>query len=207
MTSFALLIVDMQRDFVCAEPGCKFFDRDADNVALMPAVVLSVRHLLDGWRATNFGVRVFVQSHYAFKQFRQYPELCLAGSRGAELVFAPIAGSDSEFVFTKHVHDAFATGALAAELTRRGVTRVFICGVTTNHCVQATAVGCVKSGFETVVVADAIGTTFKMRASNVRFIMAPPQVWVCVCRVCVCFYVWFRKDVRRIGAGRSHLLL
>lgn len=93
-------------------------------------------------------------------------ELCLAGTPGAELVIAP---ERDELVFVKHEHDAFASGALAgrfenraqrtarwltsappADLQRRGVARVYVCGVTTNHCVRATAVGAVAAGFETV---------------------------------------------------------
>src|SRR5262249_55557015 len=46
--------------------------------------------------------------------------------------------------------------ALEPMLRERGVTRVVVCGLATDYCVNATALDAARLGFKTVVLADAI---------------------------------------------------
>ena len=91
-----------------------------------------------------------------------WPPHCQEGDAGA--AFHPeldVAGVDA--VFSKGLHDAAysafeATGpadaALADWLRERGVDRVDVCGIATDHCVRATALDAVRAGFATTVLLD-----------------------------------------------------
>lgn len=95
-----------------------------------------------------------------------WPVHCVAGSEGAE--FHPrLAGAlgHVEAVFRKGEHAAAYSGfegrsdddqqsTLAAWLTERGVSRVDVVGIATDHCVRATAADAQREGFETTVLLD-----------------------------------------------------
>ncbi|MBJ7529249.1 MAG: isochorismatase family protein, partial [Nocardioides sp.] len=79
---------------------------------------------------------------------------------GADLDPAPL-----EELFRKGEHVAAysgfegrsATGASLADwLRERGVDRVDLCGIATDHCVRATALDAVAEGFATRVLTDLV---------------------------------------------------
>ena len=45
---------------------------------------------------------------------------------------------------------------MAEILRKKGVKRVYVCGVATEYCVKATALDAVKHGFETYLLSDAV---------------------------------------------------
>ncbi len=95
-----------------------------------------------------------------------WPAHCVADSEGAD--FHPHltnALDDVEAVFRKGEHAAAYSGfegrgddaersTLAAWLHDRGVERVDVVGIATDHCVRATALDAVREGFETTVLLD-----------------------------------------------------
>jgi nicotinamidase/pyrazinamidase len=95
-----------------------------------------------------------------------WPVHCVAGSEGAE--FHPrLAGAlgHVEAVFRKGEHAAAYSGfegrsdddersGLATWLKERGVRRVDVVGIATDHCVRATAIDARREGFETTVLLD-----------------------------------------------------
>jgi nicotinamidase/pyrazinamidase len=118
-----------------------------------------------------------------------WPAHCVAGTAGAE--FHPALDTDRvEAVFIKGEHEAAYSGFeghaggvhLAAWLHMRDVTEVDILGLTTDHCVRATALDAVREGFTTTVLLDhtagvARETTQaaidEMRNSGVTLVGAP----------------------------------
>jgi nicotinamidase/pyrazinamidase len=95
-----------------------------------------------------------------------WPVHCVAGSEGAE--FHPrLAGAlgHVDAVFRKGEHAAAYSGfegrsdddehaPLADWLRKRGVTRVDVVGIATDHCVRATALDAQREGLHTTVLLD-----------------------------------------------------
>lgn len=76
--------------------------------------------------------------------------------RGAGFAFKyPVLASKREVVLTKHCNSAFINTALHAELKQLRCDRLVVCGVTTNHSIDATVRHGASLGFSMRVVADA----------------------------------------------------
>ena len=63
-----------------------------------------------------------------------------------------------ELVFDKTTRDAFASTGLEAELRTRGVGRVVIAGLQSDHCIRATTLGALSRGLQVTLVSDAHST-------------------------------------------------
>jgi nicotinamidase/pyrazinamidase len=165
----ALLIVDVQNDF--CEGGSL-------PVAGGAAVAASITELLAGPDGGGEGAPerqrwdhiVATQDHHIDPgaHFSEHPDFvdtwpahCVAGTAGAQ--FHPaLDTSRIEAVFVKGEHQAAYSGfeghaggvSLAAWLRMRGVSDVDIVGLTTDHCVRATALDAVREGFVTTVLLN-----------------------------------------------------
>jgi nicotinamidase-related amidase len=165
----ALLIIDMQRDFL--EPG-GFGAALGNDVSLLGAAVAPARALLDGARAAGLLVVHTRECHAPdladcppAKRRRGAPSLRIGdegpmgrvlvrGEPGAEIVpeLAPMPG---EPVVDKPGKGAFYATDLDAMLRERGITHLLIAGVTTEVCVQTTMRETNDRGFECLLVEDA----------------------------------------------------
>jgi nicotinamidase/pyrazinamidase len=148
----ALIIVDVQNDFC---PGGAVAVADGDNVVdPINRVVPLFRHVVatQDWHPLN---------HCSFQEHGGvWPVHCVAGTPGAEhsrlaqqQVNIRIRKADTA---DRDAYSGFDHTDLAEQLRRRGVTRVFVCGLATDYCVRATALDALKEGFKTVVLIDAI---------------------------------------------------
>ena len=63
-------------------------------------------------------------------------------------------GGPTEIVLDKPTFDAFLNTDLDEQLQAAGIEEVFICGLVTEACVQATAHGSFARGYRTVLVED-----------------------------------------------------
>ena len=70
-----------------------------------------------------------------------------------------VAPNDGELVVRKAWGDSFYETELHAELQKRGITRLVICGMKTNFCVDATSRRAVALGYDVVLASDAHTTT------------------------------------------------
>ncbi len=102
------------------------------------------------------------ENHISFKE-RGRPvaeALRPGGRRGAEFVVELPADAVIVSKATEPDKEAYSgfegTGGLAEILKKRGVKRVYICGVATEYCVRATALDAVKLGFEVYLLRDAV---------------------------------------------------
>jgi nicotinamidase-related amidase/CYTH domain-containing protein len=137
----ALIIVDLQRGIDDPRWGARN-NPDAEN---------NVARLLQAWRRA--GGPIYHVRHDSQEPASTYRP----GQPGHE--FKPgVAPLPGEPVIAKRTPSAFAGTNLEAELRRRGIARVAICGVKSNNSVEATArmAGCL--GLQTAVVADATFT-------------------------------------------------
>ena len=155
MPEEALIVVDMQRDFMPggALPvpgGDEIIPRCNDYIEEFRkrgALIVATRD----WHPPN---------HISFKeQGGPWPAHCVQNTPGAEFVVdlpadAVIISKATEP--DKEAYSGFEGTDLAEILRKNGVKRVYVCGVATEYCVKATALDAVKHGFETYLLSDAV---------------------------------------------------
>jgi nicotinamidase-related amidase len=144
----ALLIVDMQNDFV--KEGGKL---------VVPSAKLTVpplQHLLEEARRSGMTVAFTQDSHLpGDPEFALFGEHCLVGTPGWEVIeeLAPQAG---ELVYQKRRYDGFYGTSLEHDLRVRGIDTLIIGGTVANICVLHTAGSAALRWFRVIVPRDAI---------------------------------------------------
>jgi len=153
----ALIIVDVQQDFL---PGGALAIRDGD-------LVIEPLNGYIKWFEQR-GLPIFVTrdwhpiDHCSFRdRGGMWPAHCVAGTSGAAL--SPrLALPLSTHVVSKgtqrdsEAYSGFERTDLASRLREHGCRRLFIGGLATDYCVQATARDALKAGFEVTVLGDAV---------------------------------------------------
>jgi nicotinamidase-related amidase len=183
----ALIVIDMQRDFV--EPG-GFGETLGNDVMRLQAIVPTVAGLISLFRANGWPVIHTREGHKPdlsdcppAKRLRGSPTLRIgdAGPMGRILIhgepghgivpeLAPIAG---EIVIDKPGKGSFYATALGDILKQRKITHLVIAGVTTEVCVQTTMREANDRGYECLLVSDATESYFpEFKASTLAMITA-----------------------------------
>ena len=170
----ALVIIDMQRDFI--EPG-GFGESLGNDVSLLGAIVPAVVELLALARRQSWFVIHTRESHLPdlsdcppAKRMRGAPNarigdvgpmgrILVRGEPGNAIVdaLAPVAG---ELVVDKPGKGAFHATSLSAELAARGITHLVFAGVTTEVCVQTSMREANDRGYDCLLVEDATASYF-----------------------------------------------
>jgi len=156
----ALVIIDMQRDFV--EPG-GFGASLGNDVTRLQAIIPTVRRVLDAWRAADGLVVHTRESHLAdlsdcppAKRLRGSPTLRI-GDTG------PMGPGKGAF------HD---TG-LHETLQDFGITHLVFMGVTTEVCVQTSMREANDRGYDCLLVEDGTESYFdEFKAATLAMIVA-----------------------------------
>ena len=137
----ALIVVDVQQGF--DDP----FWGPANN----PSCVANIERLLQAWR--RHGQPVVLVRHDS--QSAESP--LRPGQPGNDL--SPAVDGPHDLLITKTVNSAFyGTPDLHDWLRASGISRVTVCGITTNHCCETTARMAGNLGYETSFVLDATRT-------------------------------------------------
>ncbi len=191
----ALLIIDMQRDFL--EPG-GFGSSLGNDVSLLRQTIEPTMRLLAAFRRagllvihTREGHRPDLSDLPAAKKRRGHAKLAIgdAGPMGRVLVrgepghdiipeLYPIAG---EPVIDKPGKGAFHATDLDAILKNRGVEQLIVCGVTTEVCVNTSVREANDRGYDCLVVSDCVGSYFpEFQTMGLRMIAAQGGIfgWV-----------------------------
>jgi nicotinamidase-related amidase len=170
----ALLIIDMQRDFL--EPG-GFGESLGNDVSLLSAAVKPCQALLRMARRrrmlvihTREGHRPDLSDAPPAKVNRGSPSarigapgpmgrILIRGEAGHDIVPAlyPVAG---EPVIDKPGKGSFHATDLHAILQNRGVDTLIVCGVTTEVCVHTTVREANDRGYRCLVPGDCCGSYF-----------------------------------------------
>jgi nicotinamidase-related amidase len=170
----ALVIIDMQRDFV--EPG-GFGETLGNDVGLLQSVVPPLRKVLDTARAVGLRVIHTREGHVPdlsdcppAKLNRGDPTLRIGapGPKGRILIrgeyghdiIDDLAPSPGELVIDKPGKGSFHGTAFGAELEARGITSLVVTGVTTEVCVHTTVREANDRGYECLVLSDCVGSYF-----------------------------------------------
>ncbi|BET67137.1 cysteine hydrolase [Opitutales bacterium ASA1] len=170
----ALLVIDMQRDFL--EPG-GFGESLGNDVSLLRRTIAPIRTLLAAWRALAWPVLHTREGHapdlsdlHASKRMRGSPSrgigdpgpmgrILVRGEPGHEIVpeLVPVAG---EPVVDKRGKGAFYATDLDVLLQARGIRQLVVVGVTTEVCVHTTVREANDRGYECLVPSDCTGSYF-----------------------------------------------
>jgi nicotinamidase-related amidase len=165
----ALVVIDMQRDFI--EPG-GFGEALGNDVSLLASIVPTVAALLAHARAQGWLVVHTRESHATdlsdcppAKRARGAPlarigdqgpmgRILVRGEPGNAIVDA-LAPAGGEIVIDKPGKGAFYATRLAEELALRSITHLIFAGVTTEVCVQTTMREANDRGYECLLIEDA----------------------------------------------------
>ncbi|MDO9710606.1 cysteine hydrolase family protein [Paracraurococcus lichenis] len=172
--STALLIIDMQRDFL--EPG-GFGESLGNDVSRLAAAIAPCQAVLATARAagllvihTREGHRPDLTDCPPAKWERGLPgrrigdpgpmgRILIRGEAGHDIVPA-LAPAPGEVVLDKPGKGAFCETDLDLILRNRGIRTLLVCGVTTEVCVNTTVREANDRGFRCVVLADCCGSYF-----------------------------------------------
>ena len=191
----ALLIIDMQRDFL--EPG-GFGEMLGNDVSQLRRTIEPNRRLLAAWRArglltlhTREGHRPdladlpnakLIRGHSATRIGDAGPmgRILVRGEAGHDIIgeLSPIAG---EPVIDKPGKGAFYATDLHAILQHRGVAQLIVTGVTTEVCVNTTVREANDRGYDCLVLEDCVGSYFpEFHAMGLEMIKAQDGIfgWV-----------------------------
>jgi nicotinamidase-related amidase len=183
----ALVIIDMQRDFI--EPG-GFGETLGNDVSLLEAIVPACKSLLAAWRDAGGLVVHTREAHKAdlsdcppAKINRGNPSLRIGdvgpmgrilvmGEPGNQIIsaLAPVAG---EIVIDKPGKGAFYATPLTALLQEGGITHLLFMGVTTEVCVQTSMREANDRGFDSLLLEDCTESYFPhFKASALEMLRA-----------------------------------
>jgi ureidoacrylate peracid hydrolase len=175
----ALLIVDMQNDFVSPDGH---FARNGKEVGRIARIIPGLVRIVDVARAAGVVVIFTRQTTLpglasdspAWVYFKtrdgKSPDYTMAGSWGAELIpeLDPPAGT---VVIEKHRPSAFLGTDLDATLRARGIESIVVAGCVTQGCVQATVTDGSYHDYYAVVVEDGVESTSSEQHENaLRFL-------------------------------------
>ncbi|MVQ32830.1 isochorismatase family protein [Ramlibacter sp. MAH-25] len=183
----ALVIIDMQRDFI--EPG-GFGQTLGNDVRRLEAIVPACRAVLAAWRQAGALVVHTREAHRPdlsdcppAKRGRGAPTLrigdpgpmgriLVAGEPGNQIIpaLAPLAG---EVVLDKPGKGAFYATPLQALLHERGISHLLFMGVTTEVCVQTSMREANDRGYDALLLEDCTESYFPaFKAATLEMIRA-----------------------------------
>ena len=170
----ALLIIDMQRDFM--EPG-GFGETLGNDVSQLARAVKPIASVLKAAREAEMLVVHTREGHLpdlsdapAAKVERGAPSLrigdpgpmgriLIRGEAGHDII-PELYPLDSEIVIDKPGKGAFYATELGDVLQKYGIANLLVCGVTTEVCVNTTVREANDRGYRCVVLADGCASYF-----------------------------------------------
>lgn len=151
-TPAALLLIDVQQGL----------DDPCWGARNNPDAEQHIRTLLAAWRQAGWPV-LHVQ------HLSQDPGSPLRPESPGNALKPEALPQEGEPLFQKTVNSAFIGTPLEAHLRRKGIHRLVVVGLTTDHCVSTTVRMAANLGFEVVVVSDATATFERTGPDGVHY--------------------------------------
>ncbi|MBD2184782.1 cysteine hydrolase family protein [Aerosakkonema funiforme] len=186
-TKVALIVIDMQRDFL--EPG-GFGEALGNDVTRLQSIVPTVRKLLDAFRDRHLPIIHTIECHkpdlsdcppaklnrgkgkLKIGDVGPLGRILVLGEPGNAIIseLSPLPG---ETVITKPGKGAFYHTDLEYLLRDKGITHLLFAGVTTEVCVQTTMREANDRGFESLLIEDATESYFpEFKQATIEMIRA-----------------------------------
>lgn len=174
LSNVALIIIDMQRDFL--EPG-GFGEALGNDVRRLRSIVPVLEQLLITFRVLNLPIIYTIEGHKSDlsdcpptkinrgnSQLRigdigPLGRILVLGEPGNNIIpeLAPLPG---EIIINKPGKGAFYNTKLQDKLSKQEITHLIFTGVTTEVCVQTTMREANDRGFECLLIEDATESYF-----------------------------------------------
>ena len=186
MMQSALIIIDMQRDFLDAGG---YAARAGMDVSALRKPIPFIAKLLDAARSSTMLVIHTREGHRAdltdctpakLARSKQagaeigcvgpLGRLLIRGEYGHDIIdeLKPLAG---EPIVDKPGYGAFHQTDLAQILESHAIKQLIICGVTTEVCVSSTLREAIDRGYECVLVSDACGSAYQeLHAAAIKMV-------------------------------------
>ncbi len=164
----ALMIVDMQKDFVEAGGAMRIPGAvevvpkikralEASRKAGLPIFHVKRVHRADGSDVEKFRYEMFRKTPYAVEK-----------TEGSEIV-EQLKPREGETILPKTRFSAFFYTNLDSLLRRAGVGKIVLAGIQSPNCIRATAVDALALDYDVVLLTDAIGSkTKEIHDANMR---------------------------------------
>ena len=195
----ALLVIDMQRDFLHPDG---YAARAGMDIGPLRAAIEPVGTLLAAARAARLTIVHTREGHlpdlsdcppYKLARSRNagaqigspgpMGRLLVRGEHGHDFIddLQPLPG---EIVIDKPGYSAFEHTALAQVLTTRGIDTLLLCGITTEVCVSSTLRAAVDRGYRCITVGDACASAdWTLHEAALRMIGVEGGIFGQVCGV------------------------
>lgn len=156
MTDIAIVVIDMQNDFV--QPGAVL------NVAGAQATIPTIQELIKFGRSKGWPIIYVIREHDASGRDADLPRrhlfahgkpgYCVAGTEGCQIVDG-LKPQKGDIIIKKHRNSGFFQTNLDAALRKLGIKTVIIAGTQYPNCVRGTAVDAMSYDYNTIVCTDA----------------------------------------------------
>ena len=151
----ALLIIDMQNDFV--REGAPF------RVAGALAVVKNVRKVLEAFRRSDMPIFHVVRIHrkdasdveITRKNTFSKTPFAVENTEGADII-DELRPRGNEYIIKKNRMSAFFNTDLDLMLRSHGIDRIVVAGIQTPNCIRTTAFDAIALNYSTYLVEDAV---------------------------------------------------
>ena len=166
----ALIVVDMQNDFVHREGDLAQRARDVPSPTDMAFLMGAIPHVARLAEAFRKGGRPVIYLVHAVKpdySDAQFPYWRLGLPRGGNRTFVvegtwgaqivdDLKPREGEHVVMKKGFNGFSNTPLDTILRKMGVTTCVVCGVTTSVCVSTTVRAAVEHNYRVILAEDAV---------------------------------------------------
>lgn len=183
----ALLVIDMQRDFL--ESG-GFGEALGNDVSQLQQIVPTVKRILEVFRDRSLPVFYTIEGHrpdlsdcprsklkrgdgkLKIGDLGKMGRILILGEHGNDII-PELQPLPNEIVIPKPGKGAFYQTNLESWLQKKGITHLIFTGVTTEVCVQTTMREANDRGYECLLVEDATASYFpKFKQSTLEMIRA-----------------------------------
>jgi nicotinamidase-related amidase len=214
----ALLIIDMQRDFM--EPG-GFGETLGNDVSQLARAVQPIAAVLEAARASGMLVVHTREGHPPdlsdappAKIERGAPgkrigdpgpmgRILIRGEAGHDII-SELYPLDSEIVIDKPGKGAFYATELGDVLQKYGIENLLVCGVTTEVCVNTTVREANDRGYRCVVLADGCASYFpEFHEMGLKMIKAQGGIFGWVSDSAAVLKAMAPATSNKLAAGRS----
>lgn len=152
--AIALLLIDVQKAFLDQE----YWGGNRNN----PEAEANIARLLAHWRSQRFPV-------LHVKHNSTNPASPLRPALPGNAFMDCALPQEGEPIFQKQVNSGFIGTGLKEHLDEKGINKLLMVGLTTNHCVSTTARVAGNYGYEVFIAEDATATFDRISFDGTRY--------------------------------------